>query len=205
MRDLRHSGTSGRPSPTRRGAARGPEPGAARQGTRHRSRPHRHLRRRARAPRGCARRGQDDARQGARQGVRRAIHPCAVHARSAAGRHHRLAGPQSGEGHLLVSPRPHLHEHPARRRDQPRLATDAGRAPRGHERVPGDRRGRDSTARRRRSSSSRRRTRRTIRAPTRSPRPSSTASSSASRSGTRARRTSLRCSSRVRPGIRSTS
>ena len=93
-------------------------------------------------------------------------------------------------------PGPDLHEPPARRRDQPRAAEDAGGAARGDAGAAGDDRGRDAAARRGRSSCSRPRTRSSTRAPTRCRRRSSTASCCASASATRRARTSGACSQR---------
>jgi hypothetical protein len=73
--------------------------------------------------------------------------PHPVHARPDALRRHRLVGLQPARGRLRVPARPHLHEPPARRRDQPRPAEDAGCAARGDAGAAGDVRGRDSPAR----------------------------------------------------------
>ena len=97
-------------------------------------------------------------------------------------------------GELVVPAGPGLHERPARRRDQPHAAEDAGRAARGDAGAAGHGRGRAAAAARIRSSCSRRRTRSSTRAPTRCPRRSSTASCSRSRSATRTRTRSGRCS-----------
>ena len=49
------------------------------------------------------------------------------------------------DAEFVVPPRPDLHQPPARRRDQPRPAEDAGRAARGDAGAPGDDRGRRRT------------------------------------------------------------
>ena len=82
-------------------------------------------------------------------------------------------------------PGPGVRERPARRRDQPRLAEDAGGAARGDAGEPGDDRRRDATRSTGRSWCSRPRTRSSTRARTRCPRPSSTASRCGSRSAIR--------------------
>ena len=79
-------------------------------------------------------------------------------------------------GELAFRPGPGVHERPARRRDQPDAAEDAGRAARGDGGAAGDDRGRRRASCRSRSSCSRRRTRSSTRARTRCPRRSSTAS-----------------------------
>ena len=115
------------------------------------------------------------ARSFAQRDVARLLaHP--VHARPDAVGRDRLVGLQPARGGLRVPARPDLREPPARGRDQPRPAEDAGRAARGDAGAAGD----DARARRggsaRRSSCSRRRTRSSTRAPIRCPRRSSTAS-----------------------------
>ena len=90
-------------------------------------------------------------------------------------------------------PGPIFAQPPARRRDQPRAAEDAGRAARGDAGAAGDDRGRRRTCSSRRSSSSPPRTRSSTRARTRCPRRSSTASCCGSASATRRASTSGRC------------
>ena len=98
-------------------------------------------------------------------------------------------------GELVVPARAGVPERPARRRDQPHAAEDAGRAAGGDAGGPGDGRRRSRTRCPTRSSCSPRRTRSSTRAPTRCPRRSSTASWCTSRSATRTRPTrSARCS-----------
>ena len=112
---------------------------------------------------------------------------------------------QPARERVRVPAGPGLREPPARRRDQPRLAEDAGRAARVHAGAPGHDRRRHVPARPRRSWSWRRRTRSSTRARTRCPRRSSTASRCGSRIGYpplgRARR---RCSTSRRATRRST-
>ena len=158
-------------------------------------RPARRARRRQRAARGLPGPGEDAGRALVRAGddARLRAHP--VHARPDAVRRHRLVDLQPAQRRVRVPAGPDLHEPPARRRDQPRPAEDAGGAARGDAGAPGHDRGRDAPARRGRSSCSRRRTRSSTRAPTRCPRRSSTASCSGSGSATRRPTTSGGCSS----------
>ena len=134
-------------------------------------------RRRPRPARGLSGPGEDAAR--ARRSprspsLRLPAHP--VHARPDALRRHRLVDLQPAQRRLRVPARPDLRQPPARRRDQPRPAEDAGGAARGDAGAAGHHRGRHAPSRTARSSSSPRRTRSSTRAPTRCPRRSSTAS-----------------------------
>ena len=125
------------------------------------------------------------ARAIARSDRRRHDRPDPVHARPAADRRDRAVGLRPARAGVRVPARAGVHEHPARRRDQPRDAADPERAARGDGGAPDHGGRRVAPPRRARSSSSRRRTRSTTRASSRSPRPSSTASSSRRRSATR--------------------
>ena len=90
-------------------------------------------------------------------------------------------------------PGPGLRERPPRRRDQPHVAEDAGRAARGDAGAPGHDRRRHVPPRAARSWSWRRRTRSSTRARTRCPRRSSTASRCGSRSAIRRSRPRRGC------------
>ena len=102
-------------------------------------------------------------------------------------------------------PGPGVRERAARRRDQPHLAEDPGRAARVRCRSARSRSTASPTRSSRRSWSWRRRTRSSTRAPTRCPRRSSTASRCGSPSAIRRSRTRRRCSRRRPPRRRSTS
>ena len=97
----------------------------------------------------------------------------------------RHAGLPPGHGPLRHRARPGLRQLPARGRDQPRAREGAVGAARGHAGAPGHDRRRDLQGPAARSSSWRRRTRSSPRAPTRCPRRRSTASCSRSSSTTR--------------------
>ena len=127
-----------------------------------------------------------------------------MHARPAADGRDRPLRLRPEDAGLRVPARADLRERRARRRDQPRDAEDAVRAPRGDGRVPGHGRRRDAGAARPRSSCSRPRTRSSTRARSRCPRRSSTASSCGPRSATRASTTSCGSSSSSATRIRST-
>src|SRR6478736_5158893 len=102
----------------------------------------------ARDPRGRPRRRQDAAGEGTRPVGRPALQPRAVHARPAALRRDGRLGLQPAHQRVRVPARPGVHRHPAGRRDQPRLAEDAGGAARVHAGEPGHRRRCDLPARR---------------------------------------------------------
>ena len=107
-------------------------PRHSRQGTGDRRDRRRPARSRTRAARGLAGTRQDRAGQGAVAPPVARLPPHPVHARPAADRHHRqprAPGARRPQG-VRVSSRPGLHQRPARRRDQPRVAEDAGGAPR---------------------------------------------------------------------------
>ena len=83
---------------------------------------------------------------------RAALRARPVHARHAAVRHHRPRRARRGARGTAAcgaarAARAGVHQHPARRRDQPRAGEDAERAARGDAGVPGDARGRDARAR----------------------------------------------------------
>ena len=167
----------------RRASPRGgadPRPHRGRQGRRHRAHPRGHPRQRARARRGLPRTGEDAHRAPARPGARPRLPAHPVHAGSASQRHHRQLPLRSARGPLRVPPGAGVHQSPSRRRDQPRHAQDAGRAPRGHAGVAGHGGGAVVFAVASRSSSSRPRIRSSWRAPTRCRRRSSTGSCCAS-------------------------
>ena len=144
--------------------------------------------------RGLPGRGEDDAREGARALARLLVLAAPVHARPAAVGRHRRQRLQPALERVRVPAGPGVREPAARRRDQPRLAEDAGRAARVHAGEPGHDRRRHLRARRGRSWSWRRRTRSSTRARTRCPRRSSTASRCGSRSATRRSPTRRGCS-----------
>ena len=139
-------------------------------------------------------RGQDADRPLVRRRDRAALRPRAVHARPAALRRHRLVGLRPAHRELRVPARARVLQPPARRRDQPRPAQDAGRAPGGDGGAPGHRRRRHPPRSSRPSWCWPRRTRSSTRAPTRCPRPSSTASSCAWASATPRQATNGACS-----------
>ena len=85
-------------------------------------------------------RRQDDAGEGARQERRLQRQPHPVHARPAAGRHHRRQHLQPGRPRVRVQARPGVREHRHRRRDQPRQPEDPVRPAREHGGAPGHRR-----------------------------------------------------------------
>ena len=141
----------GRPLRARRPGALRPHRRQHRQGdvrpARERAAAARRLRRRRPRPaRGSPRHRQDDAREGARDLDRRALHPRAVHARPAALRHPRRVGLQPEGAGVRVPRRAGVHEHPARRRDQPRLPAHAVGPPRGDGRAAGLGRGTHASA-----------------------------------------------------------
>ena len=142
---------------------------------------------------------QDAHRQDRRRRARRLVQAPAVHARPRAGRPGRHADLPAGHGRVRHRARPRVLQLPARRRDQPRAREGAVGAARGHAGAPGDDRPRDAIRSRRRSSSWRRRTRSSPRAPTRCPRPRSTASCSSCWSTTRPPATRSRWSSARSP------
>ena len=88
--------------------------------------------------RGLPGRGKDDARQGARALGRLLVLPPPVHARPASLGRHRRERLQPALERVRVPARAGLRERPPRRRDQPRLAEDPGRAPRVHAGAAGD-------------------------------------------------------------------
>ena len=135
--------------------------------------------------RGLPGRGEDDAGEVARALARRRLLADSVHARPAALGRHRRQRLQPAHERVRVPARPGLRQRPPRRRDQPRLAEDPGRAARGDAGEPGHDRRRVAIRSSARSSCSRRRTRSSTRARIRCRRPSSTASRCGSRSATR--------------------
>ena len=126
----------------RRGRARG-----HRQARPARARAHGHPRRRPRPARGLSRARQDAHGAVVRAGDADRLQPDPVHARPDAVRRHRLVDLEPARRRLRVPAGPDLHEPPARRRDQPRSAEDAGRSARGDAGAPGDDRGDDASAR----------------------------------------------------------
>ena len=97
--------------------------------------------------RGPAGRREDDARQGARPLARLLLLAPPVHARPAAVGRDRRERLQPGPNEFEFRPGPGVREPPPRRRDQPRLAEDAGRAARVHAGAPGHDRRRHVPAR----------------------------------------------------------
>ena len=94
-----------------------------------RPRARRGLHGRARPARGAAGRRQDAGRQRALAGARARLPARAVHAGHAALRRH--GHDDAARRRARVPPRAGVHERPARRRDQPHAAEDAGGAARG--------------------------------------------------------------------------
>ena len=122
-------------------AGRQYRPGHERPAGRHPEAPGRLRERRPRAPRRLSRHRQDHAGQGAGPLHRRPVQAGAVHARPPALGHPGRVDLRSAGPGLSLPPRAHLHRHPSRRRDQPRLAPHPVRAARGHGGRP-DQRGR---------------------------------------------------------------
>ena len=119
--------------------------------------------------------------KGLRAPVQRPVQARAVHARPDAQRHPRHAHPAGDDGRRREIDLPAgagLHQHPAGRRDQPRLAQDPVGAAGGDAGALGDAAGRDAHAARAVLRAGHARTRSSWRAPIRCPRPSSTASCS---------------------------
>ncbi len=112
------------------------DPGLARardrrQGRRARADPRRDSRERPRLDRGLSGARQDADRAAVRPGPGPILQASAVHARSPSGGRHRKLPLRSAPGALRVPRGSRLHQPPAGRRDQPRHAQDAGRAPGG--------------------------------------------------------------------------
>ena len=103
---------------------------------------------RPRAARGRAGRRQDADGDDARAGDLGEVPAHPAHARPAARRHHRHAHLRREDGDVPHRAGPGLHQHPARRRDQPRHAEDAERAARGDAGAAGHARRHDVPARR---------------------------------------------------------
>ena len=122
--------------------------GGRRQARRARARPARLPRRRARPARGLPGPREDARRplvRAGRSSMELLAHP--VHARPHAVGRHRLVDLQPARRRLRVPAGPDLHQPPARRRDQPRPAEDAGGAARGDAGAAGHDRGHDAPAR----------------------------------------------------------
>ena len=119
--------------PCRARRARRPHPGrgrarGGRQAARARAGPARAAGRRPRAHRGQPWRGQDADGAVVRGGHQPALRARAVHARPDAVGRDRLDDLRPAQRRAALPARPDLHPHPARRRDQPRAAEDAGGA-----------------------------------------------------------------------------
>ena len=132
---------------TRIAAARKRRDRGARQDGGDQARPDRPRLRRPCPPRGRARNGQDRARTRDRRERRgRRVPADPVHAGSPADGRHGALRLQPTRPRLRVPAGAGVRERPPRRRDQPRDAEDAVRAPRGHGRAAGDDRRRHARA-----------------------------------------------------------